>query len=158
MQFIWYKLNWAKRANAVYWLLGTLLYPRDGPLTSMVFQQFSQPQVQWSTMVLAVKDLKKCKITTYPILWQITLVIDNKIKKISGSFQSLLDWGSEFYLDWRWPPSPPPFLDIFPKFTTKICNFFGSKITPPPLSNFFQKNIQIWVGGRPLYGKAKWGL
>ena len=25
----YYKLNWSKRASAVYWLLGTLLYPWD---------------------------------------------------------------------------------------------------------------------------------
>ena len=57
----------------------------------------------------------------------------------------------------------PPFLDIFPKYTTKIYRFETNKICnvifwigndpPLPPSDIFQKNIHIRADSRPKYLK-----
>ena len=72
-----------------------------------------------------------------------------------------LQWN---FLDWRWPPPLPPFLDIFSKiydqnipfWNQKICNvIFWIGNDPPPLRTFFKKtsifvalvvpNHMLWI-------------
>ena len=90
-----------------------------------------------------------------PIFGNYIALFFAKIRKYSLTCVNL-QW---FFLDWRWPPPPPPFLDIFSKIYDQNipfwnqknlqCNFLDRKWSPPPL-DLFQKNIQIWASGRPL--------
>ena len=62
------------------------------------FQWFPQILVRWSTMVLAhLKDLKKLAIATYPIFWQILLMIEKVEKWIPHIISEL----PGHFADWR---------------------------------------------------------
>ena len=75
---LYYKLNWPKRASAVYWLLGTLLYPWTGDEEAGgVLQEGGQVAEGEVSSVSAAQGNAGASDSSLVSVWRETCVDDN---------------------------------------------------------------------------------